>query len=65
MSYVKTQVSGVHKDQETGALVNTDGGKLQAYKRQKHMFRMLQELERKVNELEQILNTLKINEGSK
>jgi len=47
----KTQIEGIYKDEETGALLNKNNDKLESYKRQKNMARDVIKTKETVNEL--------------
>lgn len=55
----KTDIQGVVKDQSSGALINTDDKKLNAYKTQKKLFRDVKMLQNEVVELREQLQRLK------
>lgn len=57
---VKTEVSGLLRDIETNALLNSDKGKLQAYKIAKKKQQEADELRKKNDQMQESIN--KINE---
>jgi hypothetical protein len=59
----RTPIEGVEKDASTGALINTNTGKLESYKKQKQLYRDIQLLKETTKtlseELELVKNMLK------
>ena len=51
----KTNIPGLYKDPESGALVNADKPALIAYKKRKEMFRRIQNLEARIEALEKFI----------
>jgi hypothetical protein len=63
--YLKTDVQGLVKDIESGAVLNVDNARLQAYKKQKAAFesskdsgKRLEKLENDMSEIKQMLQQL-------
>lgn len=63
--YVKTDVEGLVKDTESGAILNVDNAKLAAYKKQKAFMadrtkdsERINKIENDLNEIKQLLQTL-------
>lgn len=54
-----TEVSGLCKDTETHAVINTDNGALSAYKSRKIQLRKMNSLESRVQDLEKEVKNLK------
>lgn len=63
--YVKTDVDGLVKDTESGAILNVDNARLTAYKKQKAFMadrtkdtERINKIENDLNEIKQLLQTL-------
>jgi hypothetical protein len=57
--YYKTDVEGLVKDPQSGAVLNVDNAKLEAYKKQKATLRMNAENSERINKVERDLNEIK------
>lgn len=57
--YVKTDVEGLVKDTKSGAVLNVDGSKLQAYKKQKAFIEERSKDGERLNRVENDLNEIK------
>jgi hypothetical protein len=57
--YYKTDVEGLVKDPHSGAVLNVDNAKLEAYKKQKATFRMNIENSERISKVERDLNEIK------
>jgi hypothetical protein len=63
--YVKTEVEGLVKDTESGAILNVDNARLAAYKKQKSFMadrtrdtERINKIENDINEIKQMLQSL-------
>ncbi len=57
--YYKTDVEGLMKDPESGAVLNVDNNKLEAYKKQKSTFKMNMENNARITKVEKDLTEIK------
>lgn len=57
--YYKTDVEGLVKDPQSGAVLNVDNAKLEAYKKQKATFKMNIENSERISKVERDLNEIK------
>lgn len=57
--FEKTEKAGIVKDKNTGALLNSDINKLDAYKKQKMVFRDSRNAIKKISELEEEIRFVK------
>lgn len=51
----QTNIPGLYKDKNTGAIINKDQASLSAYKKRKEMFRKIQNLEARIETLEKFI----------
>lgn len=70
--YYKTDFEGLVKDSQSGAVLNVDNVKLEAYKKQKASFNLniensqrIQKVENDINEIKQMLSQLLKRETDK
>ncbi len=63
--YLKTDVEGLVKDPETGAILNVDNAKLEAYRKQKRFMEQrsresyrIQKVEKDISEIKSLLQEL-------
>ena len=63
--YIKTDVEGLVKDSETGAILNVDNAKLEAYRKQKRFMEerakdnyRIQKVEKDLSEIKSLLQEL-------
>jgi hypothetical protein len=57
--YYKTDVEGLVKDPQSGAVLNVDNAKLEAYRKQKATLSMNNENNERINKVERDLNEIK------
>lgn len=57
--YIKTDVEGLVKDPSSGAVLNVDNAKLDAYKKQKQAFEDRNRDKERINKIENDLNEIK------
>lgn len=57
--YIKTDVEGLVKDQYSGAILNVDNEKLNAYKKQKHAALKASQTSERLNKVEDDINEIK------
>lgn len=57
--YIRTDVEGLVKDPSSGAVLNVDNSKLEAYKKQKQVFEDRNRDKERINKIENDLNEIK------
>ena len=57
--YIKTDVEGLVKDQYSGAILNVDNEKLNAYKKQKYAALKASQTNERLNKVEDDINEIK------
>jgi hypothetical protein len=57
--YIKTDVEGLVKDSKSGAILNVDNSKLEAYKKQKNFMENNMRNSDRINKVERDLNEIK------
>ena len=55
-TYQKTEITGIYRDRESGAFVNTDVQALEGYKKRKKTNRMVRQLDTRLSHVENRLD---------
>jgi hypothetical protein len=59
----RTEIPGLYKDEQSGALINKDNASLLAYKKRKEMDRRIQSIEKRLEHVEKLLKVFETRTG--